>query len=586
MAQVNKKEIKTTIKVAYGALGTIHGRYYLAFSVQGKIKECCLPSDTTKKSDLIYNWLKKFSNENNIKFIALGLAGLEQAEKIGEKIWLKLDIVPHIYSKDPISNVTELKQACYRVIKKYKHNNQALVQMAARRQIKPSFLTGLSAYKKFATVKEYSRALELADEFKKKKLKMIFINSTASGGGVAHMRHAMMRLYSLLGVNVKWHVLRPDVEIFNITKKKFHNVLQAVAPSDCVLTSADKRLYNEWISSNARFLNPMLKESNVIVIDDPQPAGLVAHIKKINPRARIIYRSHIQITADLINKKVKQQFSTWKFLWQFIKLADLFISHPIPEFVPNTVKENKLIYMPPSTDPIDGLNKKLTRRQKDYYLALFQKYLEENGQTPLDAKRPYLIQIARFDPSKGIYDVIESYRKIYRRLLKANIIPKKMPQLVIAGNGSIDDPEGVSIYEEARQILQLDTYKHIAPDIKIVRLPHYDQLLNTLMDDSLIALQLSHKEGFEFKVTEALMKGKPVIAYRSGGIPLQIRHEQTGFLVNAGETSKVADYAKKLILNKKYYNKISREASATINHDYWTLNNAAKWLFLALKIMK
>lgn len=242
--------------------------------------------------------------------------------------------------------------------------------------------------------------------------------------------------------------------------------------------------------------------------------------------------------------------------------------------------------MPPSTDPLDGLNKKLSRKQKDYYLSLFQKYLKEAGQTPLDVKRPYLIQIARFDPSKGIYDVIESYRKIYRRLLKANVIPKKMPQLIIAGNGSIDDPEGVSIYEETRQILELDTYKHIASDIKVVRLPHHDQLLNTLMDDSLLAFQLSHKEGFEFKVTEALMKGKPVIAYKSGGIPLQIKHGRTGFLVNAGETSEVADYAKPLILDKEYYKKISQEASATINHDYWTLNNSVKWLSLALKIVK
>ncbi len=82
------------------------------------------------------------------------------------------------------------------------------------------------------------------------------------------------------------------------------------------------------------------------------------------------------------------------------------------------------------------------------------------------------------------------------------------------------------------------------------------------------------------------MKGKPVIAYKTGGIPLQIRHGYSGFLVDVGNTSKVADYAKKLILDKKYYKKISQQAKNHINHDYLTLNNCAKWLDLALKFKK
>jgi glycosyltransferase involved in cell wall biosynthesis len=400
------------------------------------------------------------------------------------------------------------------------------------------------------------------------------------------MRHAMTRLYRLLGIDVSWYVLKPNAEIFNITKKKFHNVLQGVAPHNCVLEESEKRLYNSWISDNANFFKKIFKDSDVIVIDDPQPAGLIPHIKKINPQVKIFYRSHIQIRADLINTGQTQQLATWKFLWQFIKLADIFISHPISEFVPNTVKKNKLLYLPPSTDPFDGLNKNLKKIDRDYYLSIFQKHLKANEQKPLDTKRPYIVQIARFDPSKGIHDVIESYRKLCLRLLKEGVPSKKLPQLVIAGNGSVDDPEGVAIYEQTSQMLQLDSYANIVNDIKIARLPHCDQLLNTLLDNSLIALQLSHKEGFEFKVTEALIKGKPVIAYKSGGIPLQIRHGYSGFLVDIGNTSKVADYAKKLILDKKYYKKISQQAKNNISHDYLTLNNCAKWLDLVLKFKK
>lgn len=586
MTKGNKKETPVKTKEAYAALGLVRGQYYLAVSVQKKIRTQHLAADIIKKPDKIFDWLKKFSNENDIKFIAIALVGVEQSEKLGEKLWLKLDIVPHIFKNIKLKKAADLNVTCYRVLGDYNHNNQVRVKMASRRRVTSSFLTSLHAYKKFATSKEWSSILGLAEEFKKKKLRMIYINATAAGGGVAHMRHAMMRFYRLLGVDVKWYVLKPDLELFNITKKKFHNVLQSVAPADCVLTHQEKNLYLMRMKENSDLFRTIFARSNVVVIDDPQPTGLIPHIKRLNPRARIIYRSHIQVRSDLIKKRARQQFNTWKFLWQFIKFSDFFISQPMPEFVPASVKKNKLVYMPPSTDPLDGLNKKLSQEQKNYYLRLFQEHLSDTGQAPLDMKRPYLIQIARFDPSKGIYDVIESYRKLCRRLLKADIVPRKMPQLVIVGNGSIDDPEGVSIYEEVRHILKLDTYAHIASNIKIARLQHNDQLLNTLMDNSLIALQLSHREGFESRVTEALMKGKPVIAYKAGGIPLQIKHGQTGFLTKVGKTSQVADYAKKLFLDKNYYKKISRQASTGINHDYWTLNNSAKWLFLALETMK
>jgi alpha,alpha-trehalose phosphorylase (configuration-retaining) len=214
-----------------------------------------------------------------------------------------------------------------------------------------------------------------------------------------------------------------------------------------------------------------------------------------------------------------QQKETWNFIWKNAKQSDLFISHPINNFVPNDVPRGKLVYMPASTDPLDGLNKNLSRSAMGYYFSAFNKMLAENGQAPLDVKRPYLIQVARFDPSKGIPHVIESYKKLRDILAKKNWPADKMPQLVIAGNGAIDDPEGLSLFAETIQMLNIDTYKEIAHDIKVARLPHNDQLLNTLLRGSDIALQLSLREGFEVKVTEALAKGKPVIAYRTGGIP-------------------------------------------------------------------
>ena len=238
--------------------------------------------------------------------------------------------------------------------------------------------------------------------------------------------------------------------------------------------------------------------------------------------------------------------------------------------------------MPATTDPLDGLNKPLSTDQIDHYITLFNKILLEHDQTMLDPAREYIIQIARFDPSKGIPDVIESYRK-FRELYNNDA---KVPQLVIVGHGSIDDPDGIPVYNMTTHLLQKKNYQQLAPDVKVVRLHHNDQILNALLRASKVALQLSLREGFEVKVSEALHKGIPVIAYRAGGIPLQIEHDVTGFLVEINNTDKVAEHLYKLFTNTNIYNEMSKSAKTTVKPDFFTVYNAIKWLSIANKLKK
>jgi glycosyltransferase involved in cell wall biosynthesis len=413
---------------------------------------------------------------------------------------------------------------------------------------------------------------------------MIFVNSTAFGGGVSLMRHALIRIYKLLGVDVEWRVVRGNQDIFNITKKKFHNILQAVAPPYIKLTKKDKKIFNEWSEKNAKKFSKLFKKADVIVIDDPQPSGMISFIKEVNPQVKIIFRSHIQVQAKLIDEGYQQQVETWDFIWQNSGQADVFVSHPIEEFVPKCVPAEKTAFMPATTDPLDGLNKKLSPKQINYYLRFLNSILKENNQKPLNLNRPYLTQIARFDPSKGIPHAIESYRKLRKKLERDNFAYKDIPQLVIAGNGAIDDPEGHPIFADVMEMLSMDDYRNYAEDIKVVRLPHCDQLLNALSAGCFAALQLSLKEGFEVKVSEHLAKGKPVVAYRTGGIPLQIEDNKTGFLVNPGNTAKVAENIYRILKDPDVYNEMSRNASERVSEDCFTVNNAYKWLYLALRL--
>ena len=144
----------------------------------------------------------------------------------------------------------------------------------------------------------------------------------------------------------------------------------------------------------------------------------------------------------------------------------------------------------------------------------------------------------------------------------------------------------VPILNMIMEMLRSDKYKHLEKDVKVVRLPHIDQLLNTLLRKSEIVLQLSTKEGFEIKVTEGLMKYKPLICYRTGGIPLQIEENINGYLVTAGDTHAVAQHMFDLLTDAKLYKKMSEAAGKLANQDYLTVPNAMLWLFLAVRLLK
>lgn len=191
----------------------------------------------------------------------------------------------------------------------------------------------------------------------------------------------------------------------------------------------------------------------------------------------------------------------------------------------------------------------------------------------------YIVQIARFDPSKGIVDVLVSYEKFYNKLVveAPNMIP---PKLLICGHGSVDDPDGGKIYDET--IEYLDTK---VPDIRhlicAMRVRPSDQVLNAILSKATVALQLSTSEGFEVKVSEAIHKGKPVIATRAGGIPLQVTHGKDGFLVDVGDTDAVAQRLFELWTDHDLYLRMSEYGIHNVSDEVSTVGNALNWLYLS-----
>ncbi|CAG8742264.1 13685_t:CDS:2, partial [Racocetra fulgida] len=219
------------------------------------------------------------------------------------------------------------------------------------------------------------------------------------------------------------------------------------------------------------------------------------------------------------------------------------------------IKTSDVIIIDDPQDPLDGLNKDLNQSDLNYYKSVYNRLSIDQCGVEIDFNRPYVVQIARFDPSKGIPLVIESFKIFRDKLKREGWSPEKMPSLIICGASSIDDPDGSPIYDQTCLTLQRSEYADIADDVSVVRLPACDQIFNTMLRCAHVVLQLS-------------------------GIPLQIKHEETGFLVNIGDTAQVADYLVTLFTNDKLYQKMSSLAKSTVNEQYFTVSQTLNWLYL------
>jgi hypothetical protein len=216
----------------------------------------------------------------------------------------------------------------------------------------------LEQYKHSVGERTWEATMGYARNLKRDKIRIAFFNSTPQGGGVALMRHALVRFARLLGVKVQWYVPKPRPEVFRITKTN-HNILQGVADPSENLTDDQADEIRKWIESNAKRFwlgkdGPLrsVKDggAHFVVVDDPQMPYLCKMAKDADPDRPVIFRSHIQVRADLVdNEPDGPTAKVFKWIWQYAQKADLFVAHPVKAFVPAMVPKEKAAYLPATT---------------------------------------------------------------------------------------------------------------------------------------------------------------------------------------------------------------------------------------------
>jgi alpha,alpha-trehalose phosphorylase (configuration-retaining) len=446
----------------------------------------------------------------------------------------------------------------------------------------------LEDYARVTPVKEVEALKEYAKMMAGKRL--VFINATYAGGGVAIMRAPLVALLRNMGVDAHWYVLMPDADAFLVTKHKFHNVLQAVADPGVELNDQDKALYERWIEKNARAMKRSLTEAEVIIIDDWQPSGLIPYIKRWNPEAPILFRDHIQSEGKLMGTPGTPQYTTWRYIWDHnqVKRADAFIVHPRDEFVPPDVPDKMTVFMPATCDLLDDLNRPLSEDEIKQGRAFIDGQLAENEkQKPIDFARRYIFLSARFDPAKGMPEGMAAYARARQKMLAKGWDEAQLPQLVIVGNGSVDDPDGIPVLAEIMKLRRED-YAAIKDDIKVARVPHNDMAINSVSRGAALYLQPSLKEGFEMRVTDSILQGVPVIGSNRGGIPLQIIEGKSGYVIDPSDTEQWAERITELMTDVRKYEALKKhtmEAAKTFNYQFTTVPNAIGWLHLSFALL-
>jgi len=343
--------------------------------------------------------------------------------------------------------------------------------------------------------------------------RMLHVNSTRYGGGVAEILHRLVPLMEELGVQARWEVMA-GTELFYRTTKSFHNALQGTPQS---VTPDMLEAYLECNRDNAKRLN---LEADVTMIHDPQPAAL---IEARPPGAKWIWRCHIDISTP--------QRSIWQFLRSYVVQYDAAICS-LPKFAQRLPIPQFLIY--PSIDPLSDKNRELAPEEVNRIVE---------GLGVLQDK-PIILQVSRFDRFKDPVGVIEAYRLIRK---------SHDCRLVLAGGTATDDPEGVEVLADVQKAAGSD------PDIHLLLLPPTASLeINALQQAATIVFQKSTREGFGLTVAEALWKGKPVIGGQTGGIMVQVIPGVTGYTVNSPEGA--AFYTKRLLNDPELMAVLGRQA--------------------------
>lgn len=366
---------------------------------------------------------------------------------------------------------------------------------------------------------------------------VVHVNSTYYGGGVAEILSGIVPLMNDVGIAAGWRMMRGTPDFFDITKK-FHNALQG---NSLNLSEIKKKLYAQ---ANEDFSTYSHITHDCVIIHDPQPLPLIQYYPRKQPW---VWRIHIDLSNP--NKEL------WEFLKSFILKYDIIIISSEEYKLKDMPVEQRVIH--PAIDPLSAKNMHIPDKVIAKYLKKFN--------IPTD--KPIITQISRFDRFKDQEGLIDIFRMVKEQI---------DCRLVLCGSMALDDPESQQYYERTKR-----KANNFIKNRDIILITSENNILvNALQRISRVIVQKSLREGFGLTVTEALLKEKPVIASKVGGITLQITDGKTGFLVDPDDKEAFAKRIIQVLKNPSLAKALGERASASVKEKFLITRLLADYLEL------
>jgi trehalose synthase len=388
----------------------------------------------------------------------------------------------------------------------------------------------LGDYRSIVRRELYEELQDLSERLK--GVRVLHINATSFGGGVAEILYTLVPLTRDAGLAAEWEVMFGSEPFFNVTKG-FHNALQG---ADYHLTVEGQAIYEEYNRRSAAALAEVPEEWDIVFVHDPQPALLKHFSGGLSPETKWIWRCHIDTSTP--NRAVLD------YLFPYIEDYDAQV-YTMKEYTPPDLDLPRLVVVPPAIDPLAPKNMTLSADDARFIVNQFG----------LDIERPFLLQVSRFDPWKDPLGVIDAYRLAKEEVLEL--------QLVLIGSMAHDDPEGWDYWYK--------TVNYAAGDRDIFLFSNLTNVgsieVNAFQSLADVVIQKSIREGFGLVVTEALWKARPLVAGRVGGIPMQVK-DGGGILVDS--VPEAAAGCVKLLKDPEFARQMGRRGKEHVREHYLT----------------
>lgn len=447
----------------------------------------------------------------------------------------------------------------------------------------------LDRFGEYVNPEEFSAALGIAERTAAAlKGRVVWhVNSTAAGGGVAEMLHVLLPYTRGIGIDARWLVLGGDDDFFVLTKR-LHHALHGSKGDGSSLGEDARKLYERVAAENAEELVARVKPRDVVILHDPQTAGLVPYMADLG--ALTFWRCHVG--ADT---KDEQTDLGWALLCPYLDraAANIFSRR---QYIPDCCDHGRSVIIPPSVDPFSPKNQQLDdfamrsilqttgiiegpagdaapaflRADGSPGLVASESVVERHGRPPA-WETPLVVQVSRWDPLKDPVGVIRGFAYY----LKSNASDKET-HLILAGpdvNAIPDDIEQAGVYS-ATSAAMSDLPDGIRERVHLARLPMDDleengAIVNAIQQHATVVVQKSLKEGFGLTVTEAMWKSRPVLASAVGGIQDQIEHGVHGLLLkDPKDPAEFASHLAELLQNKDRATEMGAAARKRVRETY------------------